>query len=90
MEGSVINGMSYLFYGGVTHRAGAVEQTNFHEVQLVRMNNAPRRVHVEIVASGQAPGGVGEPGLPPVAPALANAIFALTGQRFREFGFQRG
>ena len=86
MEGSVINGMSHVLYGGVTHKDGAVEQNNFDGVNLVRMNVAPRQIHVDIIRSDNHPGGVGEPGVPSVAPAVANAIFALTGKRIREFG----
>jgi isoquinoline 1-oxidoreductase beta subunit len=86
MEGSLINGMSQALYGGVTHKNGAVEQSNFDGVRLVRMGEEPTRIHVEIVSSTRAPGGIGEPGVPPVAPAIANAIFALTGKRIREFG----
>ena len=85
MEGSVINGLSHLFYGGVTHKDGAVMQSNFDETELLRMDRAPKKIHVEIVKSTFAPGGVGEPGVPPVSPAVANAIFALTGKRIREF-----
>jgi len=53
-------------------------------LKLVRMKDAPRKIHVEIVESENAPGGVGEPGVPPVAPAIANAVFALTGKRVRD------
>jgi isoquinoline 1-oxidoreductase beta subunit len=86
MEGSLINGMSQALFGGVTHKNGAVEQSNFDGVRIVRMGEEPTRIHVEIVASQHAPGGIGEPGVPPVAPAITNAIFALTGKRIREFG----
>ncbi len=86
MEGSLINGMSQALFGGVTHKNGAVEQNNFDGVRLVRMGEEPTRIHVDIVRSQGAPGGIGEPGVPPVAPAIANAIFALTGKRIREFG----
>ncbi|RYZ65924.1 MAG: xanthine dehydrogenase family protein molybdopterin-binding subunit, partial [Proteobacteria bacterium] len=85
MEGSVLNSMNHALYGGVTHKNGAVEQNNFDGVQLIRMGDEPRKIHVHIVASEKAPGGVGEPGVPPVAPAIANAFFALTGKRVREF-----
>jgi isoquinoline 1-oxidoreductase beta subunit len=84
MEGAVIFGMSLALHGEVTMRDGAVEQTNFRDYRLVRMAEAPRKIHVEIVASEGPPGGIGEPGVPPVAPALANAVFALTGKRVRE------
>jgi isoquinoline 1-oxidoreductase beta subunit len=53
-------------------------------MKLVRIGDAPRKIHVDVIQSEGAPGGVGEPGLPPVAPAIANAVFALTGQRVRE------
>jgi isoquinoline 1-oxidoreductase beta subunit len=86
MEGSLINGMTHVLFGGVTHKSGAVEQNNFDGVRLLRMGEEPTRIHVEIVASQRAPGGIGEPGVPPVAPAITNAIFALTGKRIREFG----
>jgi isoquinoline 1-oxidoreductase beta subunit len=86
MEGSLINGISQTLFGGVTHKNGAVEQNNFDGVRIARMGEEPSRIHVEIVSSQAAPGGIGEPGLPPVAPAIANAVFALTGKRIREFG----
>ncbi|NRA65644.1 MAG: xanthine dehydrogenase family protein molybdopterin-binding subunit [Pseudobacteriovorax sp.] len=86
MEGSVIEGMSHLFHGGITHKNGAVEQSNFNDAGILRMPEAPRKIHVDIVTSTEPSGGVGEPGVPPVAPAIANAIFALTGKRLREFG----
>lgn len=84
MEGAVIFGMSLAFYGAITMRDGAVEQTNFRDYRLLRIPEAPRRIHVDLVESEGPPGGVGEPGVPPIAPALANAVFAATGQRVRE------
>jgi isoquinoline 1-oxidoreductase subunit beta len=84
MEGSVIFGMSLALYGGVTMKGGMTEQSNFRDVRLVRIAEVPRKIHVEIIQSDAAPGGVGEPGVPPVAPAIANAVFALTGTRVRE------
>ncbi|HEU4405365.1 MAG TPA: molybdopterin cofactor-binding domain-containing protein [Polyangiaceae bacterium] len=85
LEGSVIFGMSLALYGGITMKGGAVEQDNFRGGgRIVRIGEAPRRTHVELVESDAAPGGVGEPGVPPVAPAIANAAFALTGKRVRE------
>lgn len=89
MEGAVVFGMSIALYGGVTFQDGAVQQSNFHDVKLVRIGEAPRKIHVEIVDSDRAPGGVGEPGVPPVAPAIANALFALTGKRARELPLPR-
>lgn len=83
MEGAVLFGMSHAFYGGATMKGGVTEQSNFGDYRLVRIGEAPRRVHVDIVESDGPPGGIGEPGVPPVAPAIANAVFALTGQRAR-------
>jgi isoquinoline 1-oxidoreductase beta subunit len=89
MEGAVLFGMSHAFYGGATMKGGVTEQSNFHDYRLIRMPQAPRRIHVEIVESEGPPCGVGEPGVPPIAPAIANAIFALTGQRIRELPLMR-
>jgi isoquinoline 1-oxidoreductase beta subunit len=89
MEGAVIFGMSHAFFGGATMKGGITEQTNFHDYRLVRMPDAPRKIHVDIVESDGPPGGIGEPGVPPVAPAIANAVFALTGQRIRELPLMR-
>ncbi|WP_245678447.1 xanthine dehydrogenase family protein molybdopterin-binding subunit [Chondromyces crocatus] len=84
MEGAVIFGMSVAFHGAITMKKGAVEQTNFRDYPVVRIGEAPRRIHVHIVENEEVPGGVGEPGVPPVAPAIANALFALTGNRIRQ------
>jgi isoquinoline 1-oxidoreductase beta subunit len=85
MEGAVIFGMSLALYGGITMKKGAIEQDNFRGGgRIVRMGEAPRRTWVDLVEIEAAPGGVGEPGVPPVAPAIANAVFALTGKRIRE------
>jgi isoquinoline 1-oxidoreductase beta subunit len=84
MEGAVIFGMSHTFHGGATMKRGVTQQSSFHDYRLVRIGEAPRRIHVEFAASDGPPGGIGEPGVPPVAPAIANAVFALTGRRIRE------
>lgn len=89
MEGAVVFGMSIALHGAITLKGGAVEQSNFHDFRLTRIGEAPRKIHVEIVESERAPGGVGEPGVPPVAPAIANAVFALTGERARELPLGR-
>jgi isoquinoline 1-oxidoreductase subunit beta len=83
-EGAATMGTSIAFYGEITATNGAVDQSNFNDYQMARMNTAPRETHVHIVPSEAPPGGVGEPGLPAVAPALCNAIFAATGKRIRE------
>lgn len=82
LEGSVVFGLSAALYGEITVQGGAVQQSNFHDYPLLRSADAPR-VHSIIVPSTDKPGGVGEPAVPLVAPALANAIFAATGRRVR-------
>ncbi|MFP2929212.1 molybdopterin cofactor-binding domain-containing protein [Pyxidicoccus sp. 3LG] len=84
MEGSIIFGMSLALHGEISMKNGAVEQSNFRDFKLVRIGEAPRKIHVDIIPSEGAPGGIGEPGVPPVAPAIVNAVFALTGTRVRE------
>lgn len=84
LEGSVVFGMSSALFGAITLSSGAVEQSNFRDYRVCRIGDAPRAIHVDLVESDAAPAGVGEPGVPPVAPALANALFALTGRRTRE------
>ena len=82
MEGGIIFGLSAALKSEITLKNGRVEQSNFHDYQVLRMNEAPP-IEVYIVPSDERPTGVGEPGVPPVAPALANAIFAATGKRVR-------
>jgi len=82
MEGSIIFGLTAALYGEITLEQGRVKQSNFHDYQMLRMNEAPV-IEVYIVPGGEKIGGAGEPGVPPVAPALANAIFAATGKRLR-------
>lgn len=82
-EGAVIFGLGLALHGEISASAGAVEQSNFHDHQLLRMNETPGQLHVQLVESSAPPGGAGEPGVPPVAPALANAIAAATGKRVR-------
>ncbi len=83
MEGAVVFGLTAALHGAITVKDGAVEQGNFHDYPMMRMADAPR-TNVHIMASDQPPTGIGEPGVPPVAPALANAIFAATGVRIRD------
>ncbi|OWQ86865.1 isoquinoline 1-oxidoreductase [Roseateles aquatilis] len=86
IEGAVVYGLSAALYGRITFKDGRVEQSNFHDYPVLRMNEMPK-VDVHIVQSAEAPGGIGEPGTPPIAPAVANAIFAATGQRLRQLPF---
>ena len=83
MEGGIGFGLSAALHGAITLKDGRVEQSNFHDYQPLRINEMPK-VEVHIVASNAAPTGVGEPGVPCVAPAVANAIFAATGKRLRK------
>ena len=82
MEGAAIFGMSLAFYGKITAKDGAIEQSNFHDYQMIRMPDVPK-INVEIVESNDKPTGVGEPGVPVMAPAIINAIFKATGKRYR-------
>ena len=84
VEGAAVFGTSLALFGEITATNGVVNQGNFNDYQLTRMNSAPRHIDVTVVASDAAPAGVGEPGLPPFAPALYNAVFAATGKRVRE------
>lgn len=82
MESGIAFGLSAALYGAITLKNGRVEQGNFDSYPLVAMNTMPE-VAVHIVASSDPPGGVGEPGVPPIAPAVANALFAASGIRVR-------
>lgn len=82
VEGSVVYGLSAALRGEITVKDGAIVQGNFDAYEPLRMSEMPR-VEVHIVASTAEPGGMGEPALPPVAPAVANAVFAATGERLR-------
>jgi isoquinoline 1-oxidoreductase beta subunit len=82
MEGGIIFGLTAALKTEITLKDGRVQQTNFHDYQMLRMFESPE-IEVFIVPSDENPTGVGEPGVPPVAPALTNAIFAVTGKRIR-------
>jgi isoquinoline 1-oxidoreductase subunit beta len=83
-EGAAVFGTSLALFGEITATNGAIDQSNFHNYRIAGMNRAPRHVEVHIVESDAPPAGVGEPGVPPFAPALCNAVFAATGKRVRE------
>lgn len=89
MESGIIFGLTAALHGEISIKNGAVEQSNLHDYQMVRMNTAPD-IHVEIINSGERTGGAGEPGTPPIAPALTNAIFAATGNRIRDLPVKIG
>jgi isoquinoline 1-oxidoreductase subunit beta len=82
MEGGIGYGLSAALHGAITLKDGRVEQSNFHDYVPLRMNEMPR-IDVHIVESQEKPTGVGEPGVPPIAPAVANAVAAATGKRLR-------
>jgi isoquinoline 1-oxidoreductase beta subunit len=82
MESAVIFGLSAALYGEITIKNGQVEQSNFHDYAALRINETPE-IDTIIIKSAESPEGIGEPGVPPVAPAVANAIFQLTGTRLR-------
>jgi isoquinoline 1-oxidoreductase beta subunit len=86
VEGAIVYGLTAALYGKISLKGGRVEQGNFHDYPMLRANEMPK-VEVHIVQSSEKPGGVGEPGTPPIAPAVANAIFAATGKRLRSLPF---
>jgi isoquinoline 1-oxidoreductase beta subunit len=83
MSGSIVAGLTAALYGEITIEKGRVKQGNFDDYQMLRMAEMPE-IQVHIVQNHEEPGGVGEPGVPAIAPAVANALFALTGKRIRK------
>ncbi len=83
-EGGFVFALSGAIKGGISFKEGRSQQTNFDGYEVARMSDAPVETHVHIVENDEKPTGVGEPPVPPVAPALANAIFAATGKRYRD------
>jgi isoquinoline 1-oxidoreductase beta subunit len=88
-EGAAVMAAGLAMTGEITAAAGRIKQSNFHDFQVARMNTAPYQTNVHLVESDAPPTGVGEPGVPPVIAALANAIFAATGKRVRELPLSR-
>jgi isoquinoline 1-oxidoreductase subunit beta len=89
LQGGVVTGLIQAMRAKITFKNGRVEQSNFHDFQLPRAADVPK-VQVELIQSGENPGGIGEVGTPLVAPALANAVFALTGKRIRSTPIEDG
>jgi isoquinoline 1-oxidoreductase beta subunit len=83
-EGAAVMGTGIAFYGEITATNGVIDQSNFDTFQVARMNAAPKQTNIYIVENDAPPAGIGEPGLPPIAPAIYNAVFAATGKRIRE------
>jgi isoquinoline 1-oxidoreductase beta subunit len=88
VESAVVYGLSAALKGAITIANGRAEQSNFHDFEVMRIQEMPV-VEVHLVPSTERPTGIGEPGLPPVAPAVANAIFAATGKRLRRLPISR-
>jgi isoquinoline 1-oxidoreductase subunit beta len=92
MEGAVVYGLGAALYGEITVHQGQVQQSNFNDYRALRMNEMPRVEFVDASSGNrytQEWGGIGEPGTPPLAPAIGNAVFAATGQRIRSLPFAR-
>jgi isoquinoline 1-oxidoreductase beta subunit len=87
MEGGIIYGLTAALYGEISITRGEVDQRNFHDYKMLRMNECPQ-ISIHFVQGSGSMGGVGEPGVPPIAPAVANALFAATGQHFRSLPFK--
>ena len=83
LEGSIVYGLSAVLYGEITLKAGRVQQSNFNDYPVVRMPESPT-IDLHLVDSSEKPGGIGEPGTALIGPAVANAVFAATGQRLRK------
>ncbi len=88
IEGGIVFGIGGALYGEVTLEKGRVQQSNFHDVRVLRINETPA-IEVHLVRTGESPGGIGEPGTAVTAPALANAVFAATGKRIRTLPLER-
>lgn len=82
MEGAIMYGLTAALHGNLELVNGEIQESNFHDYPILRMNEAPS-VEVVLLESESHPTGVGEPGLPPIAPAVANAVYAATGRRLR-------
>jgi CO/xanthine dehydrogenase Mo-binding subunit len=88
MEGGIVFGISGALYGEVTLKNGRVEQSNFSDYRVLRINETPA-IEVHLIRNNESPGGIGEPGTAATAPALANAVFAATGKRIRRLPQQK-
>jgi isoquinoline 1-oxidoreductase beta subunit len=89
LEGASVFGTSIALMGEITTANGRVQQSNFNNYPVARLNEAPVETHVHIVPSTAPPAGVGEPGVPPMSPAICNAIFAITGKRIRDLPIKK-
>jgi isoquinoline 1-oxidoreductase subunit beta len=87
MQSGIGYGLAAALHGKITFTDGRVDQTNFHQYTVLRINEMPREIEIHIVPSTNPPSGVGEPGVPPIAPAVANAVRAATGIKLRKLPF---
>jgi len=87
VQGAIVDGLSHALFSKITFEKGAAVQKNFNTYKFLHMQDAPIDVVVQFVKTEDAPTGLGEPGLPPIAPAVANAIFKATGKRYRKLPF---
>ena len=83
MQGAAVFGLSLAMFGEITAKDGKIEQSNFHDYPVLRMKDCPK-IDVEVLVTDNPSTGVGEPAVPPLAPALLNAVFAASGTRYRE------
>jgi isoquinoline 1-oxidoreductase beta subunit len=83
LEGAVVYGLGSALTEELTYKDGAVQQSNFHDYRLIRMSDMPQ-IHTKIIVTDNSPTGLGELGVPTVAPAIGNAVFKLTGKRLRQ------
>lgn len=88
-EGAATFGTSIAMMSEISVKDGKVQQSNFHNYQVARMPEAPRNTHIHLINSKELAAGVGEPGVPPVPPSIANAIFAATGKRVRDLPMRK-
>ena len=89
LEGAIVYGLSAALTEELTVKAGAIQQNNFHQYRVLRMSDMPE-IHTRILATDNPPTGIGEVGVPAVAPAIANAVFKLTGKRLRKLPMSPG
>ena len=89
VEGSIVDGMGALMFQELTIERGRIAQSNFHEYPMIRMPNAPAKIEIHFLPTANPTTGLGEPAIPPIAPAVCNAIFAATGKRVRQFPLSR-
>jgi isoquinoline 1-oxidoreductase beta subunit len=87
VQGAMLDGISAAWFQRITIRRGAAAETNFDGYPMLRINQSPPEIAVHFIPGGATPTGLGEPGLPPAAPAVCNAIFAATGKRIRTLPF---